>query len=77
MPDEEKKKKKAMLSKWIEVEKKKPSCCDEILFTDGKKIYFGWLETYEFGEELSFYNAYESEWPENITHWMELPKPPT
>lgn len=67
---------------WIEIEKERPRCCDDILFSDGQKIYMGWLETCEPEEDLSFYSiARHSRWsdssPENITHWMPLPKLPT
>ncbi len=66
--------------KWIDISDKLPRSCDDILFTDGKKIYKGWLETHEFGEDLVFFNdtyRLAAIWPENITHWMELPKLPT
>lgn len=65
--------------KWINLEDKSPQSCEDILFTDGKEIYKGWLETYEPEEELCFYNekaGFCDHWPENITHWMSLPKPP-
>jgi hypothetical protein len=65
---------------WIEMEKQKPNPCIDILFTDGKEIYKGWLETYEECEDLSFCSMRASllhdAWPENITHWMPLPKLP-
>jgi hypothetical protein len=69
--------------KWINLEDKKPKPCVDILFTDGKKIYKGWLETYEPGEDLYFFtyekesrNSYFHIFMEGITHWMELPKLP-
>lgn len=69
--------------KWISVEIKKRSPAIDILFTDGKKIYQGWLEGHNFGDDLVFYNdccnsALCDHWPENITHWVyyELPEPP-
>jgi hypothetical protein len=69
------------MTKWISIEDKTPKPCKDILYTDGKKIYKGWLETYNFGEELGFYNVEgsginETHFPEDITHWMYLPKPP-
>lgn len=68
------------MTKWIKVEDKLPRCCDDILFTDGKKIYKGWLETYEPLEEPSFYNDASGRraehWPEEVTHWMALPRLP-
>ncbi len=67
--------------KWISLEEKKPKVAREILFTDGVDVFYGWLESYEFGEELMFYSSGSegdscSSWPEDITHWMEIPKPP-
>ncbi len=65
---------------WISVESVKPKPCVDILFTDGKEIYKGWLETYEDSEELCFCATRESFihdlWPENITHWMPMPELP-
>jgi|FreactcultuFSWF8_1027224.scaffolds.fasta_scaffold19388_2 hypothetical protein len=67
--------------KWIKVEDKLPVPCIDILFTDGKKWYKGWLDTYEPLEDPVFYNDESNKigsdhWPENITHWAipELPK---
>lgn len=68
--------------KWIDVEDEMPRPADEILFTDGHKVFFGWLEAYEIGEDPMFYCSHEvdirseSNWPENITHWMKIPRPP-
>lgn len=68
------------MMKWMPIELEKPRFSDDILFTDGKKVYKGWLETYEPGEDLSFYNdtsqLREDRWPENVSHWMYLPKLP-
>lgn len=66
---------------WMEVIKKMPPPCIDILFTDRKEIFKGWLETYEEGEEPVFYNSQEQTrrsqiWPEDITHWMHLPSLP-
>jgi hypothetical protein len=65
---------------WIKVQDKWPKCCEDILFTDGKKVYKGWLEAYELGEDALFYNdafgRLAENWPEHITHWMPLPNPP-
>jgi hypothetical protein len=64
--------------KWISLDDKKPRCCMDILFTDGKKVYYGWLETYFPLEELSFASAScrPISFPEGVTHWMPMPKPP-
>lgn len=64
--------------KWISIDKQKPRVAENILFTDGKEVYAGWLETYEPLEDLVFYNTLSSHdhWPENITHWMLFPFPP-
>lgn len=66
--------------KWIDIEVEKPRPADEILFTDGSEVFYGWLESYNFGEDPIFYaltsGPYDYAWPEDITHWMELPKPP-
>lgn len=67
--------------KWIKVEDQMPRAAEDILFTDGKEIYKGILETYEFGEDPVFFNEADNwrddSWPEDITHWMPLPKLPT
>lgn len=67
--------------KWIKVEDKRPKPCEDILFTDGEKVYKGWLETHEFGENAVFYNDTHDvlnveHWPEEVTHWMPLPDVP-
>jgi hypothetical protein len=67
--------------KWIKVGILAPRPGDDILFTDGKQVFKGWLETHEFGEDLVFCNdscQLQSDlWPENITHWRPLPELPT
>jgi hypothetical protein len=67
-------------STWIPVEDERPPFCGDILFTDGQKIYFGWLETYERLEEPCFVaktsGVREDSSPEGITHWMRLPALP-
>lgn len=67
-------------SRWIKVKDKKPHCCEDVLLTDGKTIFLGWLETV-FEEEDPLWCAKtssfrEEQWPRDITHWMKLPKPP-
>lgn len=66
---------------WISVKKRIPPVCDDILFTDGDRIYIGWLESYDPLEDLVFTCAVhnhhrETCWPDGITHWMRLPKLP-
>jgi hypothetical protein len=65
---------------WIKLEDSLPRCCDDVLFTDGKQVYRGWLETHEPLEDPLFYNqsceVRAEHWPENVTHWMPLPEPP-
>lgn len=61
---------------WISIEKRKPRVCDDILFTNGEIVYAGWLETYEFGEELSFFDAIDRVSCDDITHWAQMPEPP-
>ena len=66
--------------KWIDVDDKKPRALVDILFTDGKAVYFGTMEHWEFGEEPCFVNEIKGRrqdcFPDGITHWMPLPKPP-
>lgn len=71
--------------KWIYTEKGLPPCCQTVLFTNGEKVFFGWLETYEFGEDIIFYAVADEDgkggfsvdsWPENVIAWMHLPKAP-
>jgi len=66
---------------WIKIEDKLPKAAQEILFTDGKTIYKGWLETTEPLEDLMFYNESwnargDDSWPANISHWKKLPSLP-
>ena len=64
--------------KWISLEDKIPRCCEDILFTEGKRIYIGWLETYEPLEDLCFTRAVhpgsrECGWIDGITHYESTP----
>lgn len=61
---------------WISVNKKLPVICHTIMFTDGKEVFCGWLETYLDNEDQLYYDSVGRGWPENVTHWMNLPKPP-
>lgn len=67
---------------WIDIEMTGlyPKVCEDVLFSDGKSVMFGWLECHQSGEEPLWYDAsspgHMHSWPENITHWMKLPKPP-
>lgn len=64
---------------WINIEERKPSPCQDILFTNGKDVFKGWLETYDPLEDLSFYSdraGLFEHWPEDITYWMPLPELP-
>lgn len=60
---------------WIEIENRKPTPCNDILFTDGKMVFAGWLETYEECEDLQFFDALNKVWPDGVTHWSWLPQP--
>ena len=65
--------------KWTKIRSHEslPKCCEDILFTDGKEVYKGWLESHEFGTDPIFYNVGSGEsWPEDVTHWMPMPKLP-
>jgi hypothetical protein len=65
---------------WVPMTREWPCVCRDILFTDGEEIYFGWLETYEPGEDPCFVakisNPRQDSSPDGITHWMPLPKLP-
>ena len=64
------------MTKWKEIQRHKVPVCKDILFSDGIDVFCGWLETHEELEDPVFYDAINKEWPECITHWMPLPKPP-
>jgi hypothetical protein len=68
------------LPRWVSVEDERPRAGIDILFTDGKQIYYGWLDTYDVGEELSFFarrvRLLDDCYPEGVTHWMRLPPLP-
>lgn len=61
---------------WISLKVKKPQACLDILFTNGKYVYKGWLESYHPGEDLIFVNDANLRTEDNVTHWMILPEPP-
>jgi uncharacterized protein DUF551 len=65
---------------WIKIEDKWPPVLKYILFTDGNKVYKGWMEHYEGPKIATFYNDTSSDladyFPDNVTHWVELPKIP-
>lgn len=66
------------MSEWISVDERRPRSCDDILFTDGKKVWVGWLTTYDPLEDLVFYSTLDTrnQYPDDVTHWMPLPNPP-
>lgn len=54
-----------------------PVCGHGLLFSDGKKVWAGWLETYEpCGEPVWYCPSDQGQWPENIIWWREYPEPP-
>lgn len=64
---------------WIALEDKIPGLCVDILFTDGKQIYMGWIETDPCEDPVFVAKtifADEDDSPENVTHWMKLPSLP-
>lgn len=69
------------MTKWIPVSEKpalreEGSFSEEILFTNGKYVYFGYLnDLSEIGEGFSWLlsNGYEID---DVTHWMPLPELP-
>ena len=67
--------------KWIKVADQDPPLCVDILFTDGQRIFKGWVETMMEEEGLMFFNDVYSRdcdhWPDDITHWMSLPELPS
>ena len=62
--------------KWQKVNREIIPIFKDILFTDGEKVYAGFLETCQPEEDLIFFDCCNRNWPENITHWMLFPKPP-
>lgn len=69
------------MSNWIPASEKPAiseewPCSKDILFTDGKDIYLGYLsDLSEIGEDFSWLssNGYEID---DVTHWMPLPELP-
>lgn len=72
--------KKLKEHKWINAQDELPKICEDILFTDGKDIWKGWVELYDKLEGHVFYADHssrdKSNWPDNVTHWMPLPELP-
>jgi hypothetical protein len=69
--------------KWIDVNDQLPDTNVIILFSDGKRVYRGWLEAKNYGEEPVFSThslcnkgISSISWPDNVTHWMPMRKPP-
>lgn len=62
--------------KWMSIELEKPPLCEDILFTEGMRVYKGWQEVCGPLEELAFIDSENYQDRENITHWMYLPKLP-
>lgn len=62
--------------KWIRIDEKKPTPCDDIIFSDGEWAWYGWLETYLPEEELSFYSPTEKGCIEGVKYWFEIPPIP-
>ncbi len=62
--------------KWKIVERESVPIFRDILFTDGVNVYAGFLETTRPEEDLMFFDCFNRNWPEHITHWMLFPKPP-
>ncbi len=61
---------------WKKIVSKEVPIFKTILFSDGKEVFCGFLETIDPEEDLSFFDYNERDWPVEITHWMPLPKPP-
>lgn len=57
----------------------RPRPLTDILFTDGKKVYAGWLETLIPEEGPVFYCPFDMKgaWPEGIFAWAYFPNPPS
>lgn len=66
--------------RWKKIDPEDPSTFpvrfQDVIFTDGEKVYCGWRETEE-EETLEFMNCIPPlKWPENVTHWMAFPELP-
>lgn len=59
--------------KWIKVVRGFTPFLRQILFTDGKELFVGWLETVQPEEDLQFYDAVNETWPDDVIYWCELP----
>ncbi len=62
--------------KWKVVDRETVPIFRDILFTDGVNVFAGFLETCQPEEDLSFFDCFNRDWPDHITHWMLFPKPP-
>lgn len=65
--------------KWISIKEKTPEDYENILFTNGKRVFLGFrvcLEDGDDGRDDFYYYSNERNY-DGITHWMPLPELPT
>ena len=62
---------------WISVEDKErlPESLEDVLFTDGDRVYKGYRLSSELDDFVGWYNSNDSSIYE-VTHWMPLPELP-
>lgn len=58
---------------WISVKDRLPEEDEEVLYTDTKNIYLGFLDSERGRVYWTHYDYLEDK---NISHWMPLPMPP-
>ena len=70
------------MTEWIDVTTKCPKEFKDYLVTDKKKVWitkFKWPNPYGHNQQLGFGIIFESmsKPPRYVTHWAELPEPPS
>lgn len=62
------------MTEWIKVEDRLPDLDEEVLYSDGRRIYLGMLDS-DMGKVI-YWTHYDSFEDYGITHWMPLPEKP-
>ncbi len=65
-----------MNKEWISVNDDLPRVGEAVIFCTKFGTWSGWLELCENDkEDLSWYSCDETNFVENVTHWMHFPEP--
>jgi len=66
-----------MNKEWISIDDDLPRPGEGVIFCTDLGTWVGWLESFNPDEDLSWYSCDESEFIDEVTHWMPYPDPYT